>query len=304
MAAEYQDTDWRVVDYQPFCLDEAIMDRSTKRPLFIRGPRPARLETGGYFVVLGAAQTFGRFCARPFATMLQERLDLPVLNVSHGGAGPAFFCGDNARLIDYLNGARFVVIQVMSGRSDSSSLFESDGVGYFSRKSDGARLGCDEAFAELIRSGSKRVLSQIVSETRFNWCASYESLVSKIAVPTILLWFSTRKPKYRQGWNSLSALFGAFPQLVDARMISAIRPLFDRYVECVTTRGLPQRLADRFTGEQTTVTDPWTSRPWTENWYYPTPEMHEDAALALETVCRALSARPLANAERHYGAPT
>jgi hypothetical protein len=304
MAAEYQDTDWRVVDYQPFCLDEAVVDRSTKRPLLIRGPRPARLEHGQYFAALGAAQTFGRFCARPFTTVLEERLDLPVLNISHGGAGPAFFCGSNARLIDYLNGARFVIIQAMSGRSDSSSLFESDGVGYFRRKSDGACLGCDEAFSELICAGSRRVLAQIVSETRHNWCASYESLLLKIAVPTILLWFSTRKPKYSQGWNSLSALFGAFPQLVDAKMISAIRPHFDRYIECVTARGLPQPLLDRFTGERTTVTDPWTSRPWTENWYYPSPEMHEDAALALEPVCRALSARPLANAERHFGAQT
>jgi len=35
MAAEYQDTDWRVADYQPYCLDEAIIDRSTWRPLHI-----------------------------------------------------------------------------------------------------------------------------------------------------------------------------------------------------------------------------------------------------------------------------
>ena len=91
MAAEYQESDWQIVDYQSFCLDEGIIDRSTKHPLFIRGPGPASLEKGHYFVALGAAQTFGRFCPRPFATILADRLGLPVLNISHGGAGPIFF---------------------------------------------------------------------------------------------------------------------------------------------------------------------------------------------------------------------
>jgi hypothetical protein len=289
MAAEYQDPDWRIVDYQPFCLDERIIDRSTRRPLFIRGPRPGQLDKGGYFVALGAAQTFGRFCPQPFPALLAQRLGLPVLNISHGGAGPAFFCKDNARLIDYLNEARFVVVQVMSGRSDSSSLFESEGVGYFRRRSDGAHLGCDEAFSALMRSRPPALLARIVEETRASWCDSYHRLMSQIAVPKVLLWLSTRTPDYRQGRRSLSELFGAFPQLVNARMVAQVGRHCDHYIECVTRRGLPQPLFDRFTGARATVLDPWTSEPWTENWYYPSPEMHQDAAEALEPVCRALS---------------
>ena len=72
---------------------------SRLRPLFIRGPRPERLEPGSYFVCLGAAQTFGRFCAQPFPTLLGQRLGYPVLNISHGGAGPSFFCISNERLL-------------------------------------------------------------------------------------------------------------------------------------------------------------------------------------------------------------
>jgi hypothetical protein len=87
MAAEYQQTDQRVVDYDPFRLDERVMDPSRQKPLFIGGPRPETLEPGSYFVCLGVAQTFGRFCALPFPTLLARRLDLPVLNISHGGAG-------------------------------------------------------------------------------------------------------------------------------------------------------------------------------------------------------------------------
>jgi hypothetical protein len=290
MAAEYQQPDWRVADYAPFCLDERIIDPSTKRPLFIRGPRAAWLEKNAYFVCLGAAQTFGRFCARPFPTLLQEKLSLPVLNISHGGAGPSFFDAKNGRLLQYLNGARFVIVQVMSGRSEGNSLFESDGVGYYRRRSDGTNLDCDQAFSELLRTEPQAYVGQIVEETRRSWCASYDRLLSAIAVPKVLFWFSTRTPDYRQGWRNLADLFGAFPQLVNAAMIDAIRRQCEAYVECTTKRGMPQILVDRFTGEKTTVVDPWTSAPWVENWYYPTPEMHEDAATLLEPGCRAVSA--------------
>src|SRR5258705_5274674 len=248
MAAEYQDTDWRVVDYQPYLLDEAIIDRSTRRPLHVRGPKPRRLEPGGYLVCLGAAQTFGRFCPRPFPTILQERLGIPVLNVSHGGAGPAFFCGDNERLLAILNEASAVIVQVMSGRSDSSSLFESDGVGYFRRRADGTYVGCDDAFSELIRSQPRAVCARVVEETRQSWCASYQRLLSGIKVPKILLWFATRTPFYRQGWRTLAELFGEFPQLVNPEMVADVTGYCERYVECVTSRGLPGQLIDRFTG--------------------------------------------------------
>lgn len=289
MAAEYQDPDWPVVDYETYCLDPQVIDRSTKRPLHIRGPRLPHFDPGSYFVCLGAAQTFGRFCQHPFPSILQDRLDLPVLNISHGGAGPLFFCGDNERLLAYLNGARFVVVQIMSGRSESSSLFESEGVGHFRRRSDGTYLGCDEAFAELLNERPRALLDQVLAETRANWCASYAALLSGIKVPKILFWFAKRKPHYTQGWNSLAELFGDYPQLVTAEMVKRVRRHCDGYVECRSSRGTPQQLVDRFTGEPVTVSDEWTATPWTENWYYPSPEMHEDAALALAPICRKFS---------------
>lgn len=289
MAAEYQDPDWRVVDYHAYCLDESIIDPSTKRPLHIRGPQPERLEASSYFVCLGAAQTFGRFCARPFPSIVAERLGMPVLNISHGGAGPAFF-DNNETLLSYLNGARFVVLQVMSGRSESNSLFESDGVGFYRRRSDGQLLGCDQAFAELLKTQAKAKVMAVVEETRQSWVESYRRLTAKVRPPKILFWLATRGPDYSQSVKNLSGLFGAFPQLVNGMMVKGVRAQCDHYVECVSTRGVPQLLTDRFTGERVTISDPWTSQPWIENWYYPSPEMHEDAAAALEPTCLRLVA--------------
>lgn len=289
MAAEYQEPDRRVADYAPYVLDDRILDPSRNKPLAIRGPRPGRLEPGGYFVCLGAAQTFGRFCARPYPDLLAERLGLPALNISHGGAGPSFFRGDDPALLSYLNGARFVVVQAMSGRSESNALYRSSGVGHYVRRSDGAAVGCDEAFAALLREKPRRVVARIVAETRGNWLRSYRALLERIEAPTIFLWFSTRPPDYRQGWRSLAALFGPYPQLIDGETAARARALADHSVLCVSRRGLPHPLTDRLTGERVTLADPWTARPWTENDYYPSPEMHEDAAAALEPSCRVFA---------------
>jgi hypothetical protein len=290
MAAEYQEPDWRVVDYETFCLDERLVDPSTHRPLFVRGPRPDSLLPGEYAVFLGAAHTFGRFCERPYPTLLGQRLGLPVLNISHGGAGALYFCLMKDVLAKYLAEARFVVLQVMSGRSESNSMFESRGVGHYRRRSDGAWIGCDQAYAELLKTEWKWTVKRIVAETRSSWCRSYETLFSLIQVPKVLFWFSDREPAYRDGYRNLRELFSTYPQLVNADMIATLRPACDYYVASVGRRGLPQMLFDRFTGERVTIEDPWTATPWRENWYYPSPEMHEDAASALEPTCRRILA--------------
>ena len=288
MAAEYQEPDWRVIDYQTFCLDERLVDPSTARPLWIRGARPRELRTGEYAVFLGAAQTFGRFCQKPYPTLLSERLGLPILNISHGGAGALYFCLMKHALTKYLNEACFVVVQAMSGRSESNSLFESHGVGHYRRRSDSISIGCDEAFADLLKMHSKSYVRRIVQETRLSWRHSYEPLFSLIEGPKILFWFSEREPAYQDDYRDVQRLFSRYPQLVNADMVATVRPMCDEYVACVGRRGLPQTLLDRFTGERLTISDPWTSASWSENWYYPSPEMHEDAAAALEPVCQRI----------------
>ena len=288
MAAEYQAPDWRVVDYQLFELDPDLRDVFDGPPLGLRGPGPPPLDPGGYFVCLGAAQSFGRFCARPFATLLSERLGLPVLNISRGAAGPSFFGGLGPVLDRYLAGARLVVVQVMSARSEGNSLFATDGLSCLRDRRSGEYLDCDEAYASLLRHRPPHKVARIVAETRATWCASYRRLLARIRAPKILLWFSTRRPAYEARLDTVSHLFGGYPQLVDAESVRAIRPAADAYVEVVGRRGLPQPLVDRFDHAPATVTDPWTRAAWTENWYYPSPAMHEAAAKELEPVCRRL----------------
>lgn len=288
MAGHYAEPDREIVDYQTYCLDRRIIDPATTSPLVLRGPAPSSLATGAYFACIGAAQTFGRFCAKPYPALLQERLRLPALNLGRGGAGPSFFLKTTDALFDYINRSRFAIVQVMSGRSAGSSLFRSDGLGFYHRITDGTPLSADDAFRALLDTGDRSLLQRVVQETRSNWIESYRELLARIAVPTILFWFSVRGPDYREGDGSLPELFGKFPQLVNRSMTAAVRKHSGGYVECISRRGMPQRLLSRFSGQPTTVSDPWGGS-WSENTYYPTPEMHADAADALARPCQALA---------------
>ena len=316
----YQVRDHEVVDYS--------MYRLGGTGLSFRGPPLADVRRGSYIACVGAAQTFGCFCERPYPALLAESLGVPALNLGYGGAGPEFFLRQD-RLLPWLNGARLVVLQVMSARSQSNPLYDCGGLEYVRLRADGRRLGAQAAFRELLE-GSKAIRAaldalpgggrvgrklanlavrprarRIVADTRAAWVQSNLDLIARIEVPVILFWFSTRPPAYREDYGTVAKLFGAFPHLVTPAMLEPIRDRVAGWIECVTSRGSPQPLISRFTGRPVTVRTgadrpDLAGEPWRENRYYPSPEMHEDAAAALATACRdLLPAQTRATAGRH-----
>jgi hypothetical protein len=284
----YQERDHEIIDYEVFRLP---------RTGELRGPEPRTLAPGEYFTCVGAAQTFGCYCQQPYPTLLAERLGVPALNFGFAGAGPRFFY---PALIKYVNAGRFAVVQVMSGRSEDNSVFESGGREYLQRRADGERLGAEPAYKELLeREGQERARA-VVEETRANWVQSFSALLEAIEVPKILFWFSRRSPDFDDDYSDVFAMFGEYPHLVNRAMVEQLKPLSDDYVECVSSRGFPQRLVNRFTGEPASVKHradlgyTWDGY----DLYYPSPEMHVDAAEALLPVCRSYAARPEGHAVR------
>jgi hypothetical protein len=75
-------------------------------------------------------------------------------------------------------------------------------------------------------------------------------------------------------------------------MVETVRSHCDGYAACVSVRGRPQQLRSRFTGKPTRVLVPG-ERPTTGNSYYPSPEMHQDAAALLRPICQELLDRRL-----------
>lgn len=286
MSEGYADTDFEVVDYQIFCLDPKVLNSHSRKKLLLRGPRPKTLEKNSYFVCIGAAQTFGRFCEKPYPNLLQEKLEIEALNLGYGGAGSSFFLQDNQELLKYINNARFAIIQVMSGRSESNSLFNSKGLSALSRVSDGTTISAIEAYKELLQQQDKKFIKKIIAETRNSYCHNYKQLLQNIEIPKILFWFSTRRPRYWERYKNIGTLFSEFPQLINWSMIKNIRQYSDEYVQCVSRRGRPHVLVSRFTGQPTEVYNKWGENNWKKDYYYPSPQMHIDAANALESACR------------------
>ncbi|MDY7006343.1 MAG: DUF6473 family protein [Cyanobacteriota bacterium] len=140
----YQERDWEIVDYQMYSLQETGKS--------CRGPQPKTLKPNQYFVCIGAAQTFGCFCKRPYPTLLGGKFNLPELNLGFAGAGPDYFLQEQD-LIPYINNARFAVVQVMSGRSESNSefLYSSKDGASLTRRADGVQIGADPAYQELLK---------------------------------------------------------------------------------------------------------------------------------------------------------
>lgn len=313
--------DWEVVDYGCYELGGT--------GLWFRGPPPETLETRRYFTVLGAAQTFGCFCVQPYPAKLAERLGMPALNLGYSGAGPTFFL-KQSELHEYINSSAFCIVQVMSGRSTSNSRFQNDeGLAHGRRRDTGQATTAEAIFDEAIKGELARfplparlsrgvvkltglplpAARRLVYEARANWLRDFRALLAAIEVPTVLFWFSERRPAYTPRYHRQGALLGKFPHLVNASMLAALRPHVGDVVECVSSRGLPQPLVSRFTGERTTVdlgrdlkpveggdtSTPIYSGVWHSNMYYPSPEMHEDAAAALEPIGRALVERAASN---------
>jgi hypothetical protein len=301
-ASGYAARDHEVVDYR--------MSELPGSGLSFRGPLRVDTLARPGVVCLGAAQTFGCFVDEPFPELLAQDVGTSVLNLGYGGAGPRFFLR-HPELLAVAARARVVVVQVMSARSEDNSVFESGGLEYLRRRQDGRRVSAQHGYRELLAGpgsptslvgrGQRRLLAptrrrrtaHVVAETRAAWVESYSTLLAALPVPTVLLWFSRRVPDYEEDLRSVAGLFGAYPQLVRRDMVEAVRPLADRYVECTTSTGLPQRLVSRFTGEPVTI-DPAQDRPdlggqlWSHNDYYPSPQMHQEAALALIPAVRGL----------------
>src|SRR4029077_45264 len=94
----------------------------------LRGPRTTFDLNQTHWTFVGAAQTFGRFVEKPFPSLVSSYFRKPHLNLGFAGAGPEFFV-NSPTLIDKINGSELCFLQIMSGRSVSTSLLKTVGFG-------------------------------------------------------------------------------------------------------------------------------------------------------------------------------
>jgi hypothetical protein len=207
------------------------------------------------------------------------------------GAGPANF-SNSPDLLRWINASRFLVLQVMAGRSAGNSLMQ-----HVSGRTvlyKGNKMPAEVAWEDAIRdpSVSARRLWDLVDETRADWVSAYARLLEAIEVPVLLFFFSKSPPRDNKNPSekpdTLGALMGDHPQLITRGMLAEISPRCASYVEAVTREGSPQKLpiaVDLFgTGKRKAPPENFGRT----NGYYPSPEMHAVAAEALMPACRTL----------------
>lgn len=297
---EYQKRDWALVDYQEFLIDGCDVP--------FRGPGfdPMAAGRGSFFTCLGAAQTYGCFYPRPYPTILAENIGLKALNLAVGGTGPGFYTL-NDRLIDAMNRGRFVILQAMSARSESNARYEANGYVEFVRdRETGEVMTSSEAWHRIV-SEDLDAAEDRLRESRQSWVETSLKLIERIEVPVIFFWYSRRTPDYlvdrdlirdqlarRAAGEKVSffvdGLVGEFPQLIDRATMQAVAEKCDAFAECTSSRGMGAPLIDRFTGKPFADTGlalgPEYGIDYSKNVYYPSEEMHEDAAAALLPVAQ------------------
>lgn len=299
---EYQTRDADILDYHEFTVPGCDVK--------FRGPGfdPFAAEEGSFFTCLGAAQTYGCFFEDPFPNILAEKIGLKALNLAVGGTGPGFYLQYPA-LIDAMNRGKFVILQCMAARHETNSRFEADGYVEFVK---------DRVKGDSVDSGTawRRVIDEeidnaprYVAESRASWLETTRKLVDAITVPVIFFWYSRREPDYEIDWPAIreqkerldrgeytghfiDGLSGDFPHYVDGPSARAAAALCDAQAECLSNRGMGAVLMNRHTGQPINPADyidrgPEYQAIWDgKNLYYPSAEMHEDAAEALLPVVK------------------
>ena len=288
----YQTDDAPIIDYKLWALDG----------LQLRGPSPDWERP--YFAAVGAAQVFGRFAGTPFPELLARALRLQAFNVGMSGAGPSFFLR-RPRLLALINRAQFAIVHIMSGRSVSNrmlSLGINQGVLFRRDKEKPSPQFAEVAYRELLNELPIDQLVALRSENRDIYVREMQDLLTSIAVPKLLLYWSDRAVDYRESVSSIGGYWGGFPHFVNREMVDLLRPFSDRYIEVEGRRGLPQHLINKSTGVPVVM---WPEDKFPDvklrehNHYYPSPEMHEDAFQAVQPACKDLLGHRQAGDAQH-----
>ena len=253
-----------------------------------RGPQPDL--RGKYVSSLGGSNTFGRFTDQPYPQMLGERLGVTALNLGTEGAGPGFFLSD-PEILRTASDSSLCIVQAMCASTLSNRMFSvrprrnsrlhavSDLLIGIFPEVDFSRFSYVNALLRHLQSIDENRFKLVVNEMKNAWIGRTQTLLSSLETKTILFWFSQRAPEDPE--QEIGAPEN-YPQFVDRAMIDAVRSAADGYVECITSKGLPQDL----TIDGKTVLYRPSGEPVDQNHEFPSPEMHTSAADALTDIVR------------------
>ena len=252
--------------------------------LLFRGPR--RDLDQPHVCVIGGSETYGKFLPNPYPALLEEWLGLPVANLGCANAGPQVFAQD-PDVIAVANRADVVVVQILGAESLSNRFFA-----VHPRRND-RFLGATPALRSLYRevdftefAFTRHLLTTlqrigpdrfalVVAELRQVWLRQMHDLLAQLTRPVVLLWVGDQAPMAATRMIDVAGN----PALVDAEMLSMLRPRADALVEVAIS---PSARAAGLSGMVFSPLD----QPIAKG--LPGPDAHREVALALRPVLEPL----------------
>jgi hypothetical protein len=295
-AVHYQAKDANLVDYQIYFRHDCNIG--------FRGPRVPEHLHRRYGAALGSAAVFGRFVQQPFPAQLTA-VGHPTLNLGVSGARPQVF-GVIGGLSTILQNAEFVIIEFMSGRGYALPFFQpatlASNLGRYippvsiSPPPEPPTVFINQAWSQALRDYDRRQVESFVAASRDQYINGMKQLIDYVGGNLILLWFSQREPEYTVTLDNIDGVSGGFPHFIGREVVSEIvayaqqvKQGAHRYVRVVSTAGLPMTLFNRFTGKPESVLS--AGPQGSINNYYPSQQMHDEAAVKLLSALESLRPR-------------
>lgn len=208
--------------------------------LIFRGPQ--RDVERAYVAIMGGTETYGKFVSAPYPDLIERELGLPVANLGCMNAGPDVFLHE-PEVTRIAAQASVTVVQLLGAQNLSNRYYA-----VHPRRND-RFLGATPLLRSIyprmdftefnftrhmlrgLQLASVDRFEVVAEELRAAWVTRMKQLLARLTGRTILLWMSDATPPSPTRRVSLDRA----PLLVDAEMVTAIRPLASAYVEAVSS---------------------------------------------------------------------
>lgn len=253
--------------------------------LIFRGPKQALDQP--YTVVLGGTETYGKFVAQPYPSVLAQKTGRLVVNLGYMNAGPDAYLNDPGTLA-IAAGSEVAIVQLIGAANVSNRFYT-----VHPRRNDRFVMATpwlralfpEVDFTEFHFTGhlvqtlhhvSPKRFALVAAELRAVWLDRMRQLLGRLSGKVVLLWMADQPPPPAAPEPEPSAR----PLLVDAEMIAELRSAADAYVEYVISLAAATEPVTR------KVFDPLEEPAALDT---PGPLAHVEAAAALEAALKLLT---------------
>ena len=262
----------------PGALDYLPCRYGTSKLVF-RGPK--RDLKKPFVAFIGSTETYGKFIAEPFPSLVEKSLKLPCVNFGIMNAGIDAFVHDIS-VIETAEQADVTVVQVMGAQNMTNRFYA-----VHPRRNDrfvSASTLLQTIYREVDFSEfnfNKHMLSdlQTLSPDRFDtvklelqqaWLARMRLMLGGIKGKTILLWFSSAAPPEQDANHEMG--LGIDPLFITRQMMDEVAPMVTKIVQ---VKASPQALEAGTQGMVFGELEALAAQQMLS------PEAHEEAAAAL-----------------------